>query len=438
MAAMLGEELPSFLEALLAPGVALRVNPLRLSAERFETISPFPVEPLPFPQGAYAVPAGTRPGRHPFHAAGLYYVQDPGAMVVGALVGARAGERVLDLSAAPGGKTTLMAGMMGNAGVLVANDVSRTRARELVGNLERCGVTNAVVTVETPERLAARFGAWFDRVLVDAPCSGESMFARSEAARAEWSPGVVAGCARRQSELLATACALVRPGGVLVYSTCTFSREENEDVVSAFLDARPDFGPEPLTPVAGTERVGDPTFTAYRLWPHRMPGAGHFVAAFRRIGGEEPSLESRRIRRLPDTFIRPAQEFIDAVFPGEEFPIGRLEARGSVLFALPDGMPESGGTNVLWPGVELGSIRNGRFEPAHALVMSIPPAKAAGSIDIPLESSDLLRYLRGETIDVEGPSGWWPVTVDGFSLGWGKRTGSTVKNHYPKGLRWRG
>jgi 16S rRNA C967 or C1407 C5-methylase (RsmB/RsmF family)/NOL1/NOP2/fmu family ribosome biogenesis protein len=459
MKEMLGDELPAFLAALSGRSTALRVNPLRLSADRFEEIAPFDREHLAYPSGAYLVPAEERPGRHPYHAAGLYYIQDPGAMVVGALAGARPGERVLDLSAAPGGKTTLMAGMMDGAGVLVANDVVRSRAAQLAGNLERCGVTNAIVTVESVARLVSRFGAWFDRVLVDAPCSGESMFAKSEAARTEWTPDVVLGCARRQMDLLLAAGDLVRPGGVLVYSTCTFSREENEDVVEDFLARRPDFSPEALPFVAGASPAGGPvlsealsdpdgetedlqhsaeassSFAAYRLWPHHMPGAGHFVAALRRVEGMESRLPEPRSKGSPEISLRSFRAFFQSTWPDATIP-GRIEARGSTLFAVPSGVPDVGGLNVLRPGVELGTIHGDRFEPAHSLALAIPPEQAASRIDLPLESPDVLRYLTGHTIEAEGPPGWWPVTVDGFALGWGKRVGSTIKNHYPKGLRW--
>lgn len=453
MGEMLGDELPAFLEALLASESALRVNTLRLTPGEFESISPFALERLAYPEAGYAVRGDEHPGKHPYHAAGLYYIQDPGAMAVGALVGARPGERVLDLSAAPGGKATLLAAAMANTGVLVANDVSRTRALELLGNLERCGVRNTIVTAEGADRLARHFGAWFDRVLVDAPCSGESMFRKSEAARRDWTVDVVEGCARRQRDLLRTAADLVRPGGVLCYSTCTFSPEENERVVESFLRDREDYelaadlravpGAEPVDPRsdggAGESggSGGSGGSAAYRLWPHRMPGAGHFVAMLRRVDGDADDPREYRFSRVPSPMLGELRAFVETTWRDTPLPIPmeRIDVRGSTLFAPPEGAPDLTGLKVIRAGLELGEAKSNRFEPAHALAMAIPPALAEGRVDLPVTSAAVERYLQGHPIDSDGPGGWWPVTVVGFALGWGKRVGATVKNHYPKGLR---
>lgn len=450
--------MPAFLAALSDPPQGLRVNTLRLERGAFESIAPFPLERLAFPDTGYIPRGQSRAGRDPYHAAGLYYLQDPSAMAVGALVGARPGERILDLAAAPGGKTTHIAAMMRNAGVILANDISRPRARELARNLERCGVRNAIVTTERVDRLAAALPGFFDRVLLDAPCSGEAMFARSEAARTDWSSAAVEGCAGRQEDLIREAAALVRPGGLLVYSTCTFSMEENERVIERFLREHPDFSTDPLvapgadavalaiardgesgdgegdTPSSLTTAEGGAV--AYRLWPHRSAGAGHFVVALRRRGDDRVVAAVRG-----ETVAREAMEalrlFMREVYPETEFHLERIVERGGELYQLPADAPDMSRLHVLRPGHWLGSLRRGRFEPAHALALVINPREAPGRVDLTRDDPRVARYLQGETITSDGPAGWIPVTVDGFALGWGKRVGTTVKNHYPKGLRWR-
>jgi 16S rRNA C967 or C1407 C5-methylase (RsmB/RsmF family)/NOL1/NOP2/fmu family ribosome biogenesis protein len=448
MRALLPEEHPAFFSALAAPAAGLRVNTLRLEPEEFARISPFRLEPLGFPPEGFLLGEGERPGRHPYHAAGLYYLQDPGAMAVGALLDPRPGERVLDLAAAPGGKTTHLAARMRDRGVLLANDVQPVRARELAGNLERCGVRGALVTSEAADRLADRFGPWFDRVLLDAPCSGESMFHKSRAARLEWSPAAVAGCARRQDGLLAEAARLVRPGGLLAYSTCTFAPEENECVAARFLADHPDFEAEALPAVPGA-LAADPEWApdglrrpeiarALRLWPHRVPGAGHFVAAFRRGGGEEaPGTGRAAAPAVPRAALVALEEFLRDAVAGGVVALDRLALRGEELFQVPEAAPALERLRTVRPGWWLGSVRKGRFEPSHTLALGLRAGEALRTLDLPAGGHEVDRYLRGETLTAPGEKGWLLVTVDGFPLGWGKRVGATVKNHYPKGLRRR-
>lgn len=448
MAALLGDEADAFFAALLTPGAGLRVNTLRIPPERFAGIAPFDLSPLPYPPDGFVVGESDRPGSHPYHQAGLYYLQDPGAMTVGAVPTLPPNPLVLDLAAAPGGKATHLAARMAGQGVLVANDVNRDRARELAGNLERCGVRNAIVTVETPARLAGAWGGRFDLVVVDAPCSGESMFHKSEAARREWSPDAVAGCARRQVEIVRDAARLVRPGGLLLYATCTFAPEENEGVVADLLRLSDDFQVEPLPDIPGAE-AGRPDWVsdapepavaqARRLWPHRTPGAGHFLAALRRGTATQPALppEPVRDRAAEGEAVALLQRFLDEQLPRLALPPGEVVSAGDELYLLPTGAPPLAGLRVLRPGWWLGTARKGRIDPAHALAMGLQPGEAAATLDLPADSAEAAAYLRGETVRSEGPPGWVVVTVDGFPLGWGKRTGAVVKNHLPKGLRRR-
>jgi 16S rRNA C967 or C1407 C5-methylase (RsmB/RsmF family)/NOL1/NOP2/fmu family ribosome biogenesis protein len=442
MRQLLGEEIDPFLSRLEEEVVGLRINTLRASPSEAREMIPFPLEPLGYPEEGFRMQAGQPAGKHPYHAAGLYYIQDPAAMMVGALADPRPGERVADLSAAPGGKATHLASRMGDSGFLLANDIHPTRARELAGNLERFGVRNAAVTVESVERLAARLPGYFDRVLLDAPCSGEAMFFKSEAARKDWDAGAVDGCARRQEELLLQAAQMVRPGGLLVYSTCTFSPEEDERVIARFIRERQDFIIEEAAGPAGSSSGRpdwvEPELTelsrTVRLWPHRFAGAGHFIALLRRASDEPGGDVAQGEQRTVTTEV-PDFELFCREYLAEGLEFGELALRGAELFALPRDSPALDGLRVLRPGWWLGTMQRGRFEPAHALAMGLRAGAVSDELSLSVTDPRTGAYLRGETLRSEGRSGWLRVDVDGFPLGWGKRVGAVVKNHLPKGLR---
>jgi len=416
----LGEEYPSFLESLERPrAVALRFNPLK--GERAEL--PFVREPVEWePEGYYYDPEA-RPGLHPYHEAGVYYLQEASAMSAVALLDPQPGERICDLCAAPGGKTTQIAGRMMGDGFLLCNEINPKRAKILSRNIERMGVANALVTNEHPATLAERFSDWFDRVLIDAPCSGEGMFRKEEAAVTDWSLETVAMCARRQAEILHSGAQMVRPGGRLVYSTCTFAPEEDEGAVAEFLDTHPDFVPE---------AVEAPWFEAvenggFRLWPHKLRGEGHFAAVLRRIGGEEgePILASGE--KLPRAWTDFAREM------GITLPKGKLITFGEKLYWAPEEIPELRRLKVMRPGLELGEMKKDRFEPAHALALWL--RTAARICNLSADSRELAAYMHGETLPYD-QRGWCLVLADNYSIGWAKGDGNCLKNHYPKGLCW--
>jgi NOL1/NOP2/sun family putative RNA methylase len=442
---LLGPEAEALFAALAAPPVAgLRVNALKLSPEEFAGLSPWPLTPLPWCSSGFTLPADTAPGKHPFHAAGLYYLQDPSAMAVAEALSPRPGERVLDLAAAPGGKSTHLLSLMGDAGLLVANEVNRGRAAALLENLERWGATNAVVVSAEVSRLADAWGATFDRVLLDAPCSGEGMFRKSEEALAHWSEANVAACAVRQRSLLPDAARLVKPGGVLVYSTCTFAPEENEQTVAAFLDTHPDFALELLS-LPGFQ-PGRPEWAssshalgnAARLWPHRGVGEGHFVARLLRTGGD---VERPRLMKLPapTPSAKLWHAFREATLPRDPAAGRALAQYGSELYALPEGMPDVRGLRVLRAGLWLGTLKTRRLEPSHALALALTREDAAemNGLELPPDDPRALAYLQGSGLEAPGPDGWLVVTAAGFPLGWGKRSQGVINNHYPRGLRWR-
>ncbi len=419
MEAQLGSEYPAFLESLERPrAVALRFNPMK--GER--PVLPFVREPVPWePEGFYYDPE-TRPGLHVYHEAGVYYLQEASAMAPVALLDPKPGERVCDLCAAPGGKTTQIAGRMLGQGFLVCNEINPKRAKILSRNIERMGVANALVTNEHPETLASRFPGFFDRVLVDAPCSGEGMFRKEEAAVTDWSQETVQMCARRQREILDSAARLVRPGGRLVYSTCTFAPEEDEETVAAFLEAHPEFTPEP---------VEAPWFVpgenaSYRMWPHKLLGEGHFAAVLRKTQGESGEVPACPGGKCPKAWESFAKE-LDITLPE-----GKAVSFGQSLYWAPMELPELNRLKVLRPGLELGTERKGRFEPAHALALWLKTCAVTESF--PPESPEMKAYLHGDVVP-SGKKGWCLVQAGGYAIGWGKGDGSVLKNHYPKGLR---
>lgn len=419
MEMQLGPEYPEYLASLERPrAVALRFNPQKGKAPEL----PFATSPVPWePLGCYYEPTA-RPGLHPYHDAGVYYLQEASAMAPAVLLNPQPGERILDLCAAPGGKTTQIAGKMGGQGLLVCNEIHPKRAKILSQNVERMAISNALVLNEAPATLAQRFPGFFDRILVDAPCSGEGMFRKEAAAVADWTEELVDMCARRQGEILDAAAKMLRPGGRLVYSTCTFAPREDEEAVAAFLERHPDFAPE---------KVDAPWFTpgengSFRLWPHKLLGEGHFAAVLRRMDGNGEDGNSVSGAPLPDGWLRFARE------QGISLPAGKAVRFGDTLFWAPEEMPDISRLRVLRPGLELGTLKKDRLEPAHALALWLRPRE--GDTRLAPDSPELAGYLRGETIP-GSRRGFQLVCAGEYTLGWAKGDGQILKNHYPKGLR---
>jgi NOL1/NOP2/sun family putative RNA methylase len=364
----------------------------------------------------------SRPGLHPYHEAGVYYLQEASAMAPVALLDPQPGERICDLCAAPGGKSTQIAGRLQGKGLLLCNEINSKRSKILSRNIERLGIANALVTNEHPATLEKRFPGFFHRVLIDAPCSGEGMFRKEEAAVTDWSQETVEMCAARQREILHSGAQMVRPGGRLVYSTCTFAPEENEQAIAAFLETHPDFYPE---------AADAPWFAAgengsFRLWPHLLKGEGHFAAVLRRRGDEDVPEVSVKAEKAPREWLDFAKEL------GIELPSGRPVLFGQSLYWAPDQMPELSRLKVLRPGLELGEIKKGRFEPAHALALWLKECK--NQISFPSQSREIEAYMHGDVVPCT-KRGWCLVLADDYPIGWGKGDGTVLKNHYPKGLR---
>ncbi|NLI53485.1 MAG: hypothetical protein GX417_04090 [Clostridiales bacterium] len=419
MRAELGEaEFAAYLRAMdEQPKRALRVNTLKSTPEVFSALADFSLFPTGVLPESFFFEDDVAIGRHPLHAAGLCYVQEPAAQVPATLTGARAGIAVLDLCAAPGGKTTQLAAMMQNTGLLVANEIVRSRAEALAGNLERLGVRNALVTSMRPDALAAQLGACFDVVLADAPCSGEGMFRKDETAVREWSEEHVLACAARQAQILESAALLLKGGGRLVYSTCTFSREENEGSIESFLLAHPDFT----------------LAESRRLYPQSFPGEGQFMAVLNRADGAAD--DSAALAAPEGARISAFEGFWRETFV-QEPPRAMLLPDGRALIP-PELLPRDlKGLHILRAGVLAGELKNGRFTPNHALAMAYPAQALRRTVS--LEGDSLTRFLAGEAVACPLEySNWCVATALGHPVGWGKAVDGVLKNHIPKGLRIR-
>ena len=481
MEQMLGDEYQAFLASYEKVRFqSLRVNTLKSDREIFLEKSPFALEPIPWCENGFYYGKQDRPGKHPYHEAGVYYIQEPSAMapVEYLMNGIRdmEQERILDLCAAPGGKSTQIAAAMCGQGILVCNEIHPARARILSENVERMGIRNAMVTNETPNRLSEVFTEYFTGILVDAPCSGEGLFRKNEEACEEWSPQNVQICADRQDEILDCAAEMLASGGRLVYSTCTFAPAENEGSVSRFLQRHPEFTIEKVCKAEGMEDgVASWAFwpaekecdieglnDTIRLWPHKLKGEGHYLAVLRKTDelphgdkAYKPDLgdKSRELQYSGNTGRRFCQNGLEQGIPVKEQKMpgkgcveflefakealavsldGTYLKFGDQLYLAPKGMPAVKGLKVLRPGLHLGTIKKNRFEPSHALALALRPEEAVHIAELKYE---IHGYLNGETFAYEGEKGWYLITVDGYSIGWGKLAGGMMKNHYPKGLR---
>ncbi len=434
MKELLGEEAEAFFHCLEQPSFrGVRLNPLKCGFDTLAQSVSYRLSPSPFSPLCFYAQGEERPGSMSAHHAGMFYSQEPSASSAVTALDPQPGERVLDLCAAPGGKSTQIAGLLGGEGLLWSNEIVKSRARILLSNLERMGTKNAVVSSCHPQRLCQALAGYFHRVLVDAPCSGEGMFRRDPAALREWTPESPAACAQRQRAILDSAAQAVREGGILVYSTCTFSREENEETARAFLNAHPEFEPDPIP-----AEFGRPDLEGHR-WARRIfpmdGGEGHFVARFRRVGAVEqqgPKTKKELSGSLGKDLAKAARELYKSLFT-DECP-SRMAQAGEKLLLLPDPLPELSGLGVLRAGVELGELRGRRIEPSHGLFISRSGKACRRVLDFSPEDPALLAFLRGEEIDC-GETGYTAVCVNGVTTGFGKASGGRLKNRYPKGLR---
>ncbi len=520
---LLGEEYDAFL-ASFGEGRknAVRVNLLKLTPEQFEAAAPFPVRKVPWTENGYYVDYRDVPGRHPWYRAGLYYLQEPSAMAPAQILPVQPGDNVLDLCAAPGGKATEIGARLQGRGILVANEISNSRVKALVRNIELFGITNAVVTNETPARLAQRFPGYFDKVLVDAPCSGEGMFRKDMDAAKAWYPEKVSECARIQGEIILDAADMLKDGGYMVYSTCTFEPLENELTIAHLLRERPDMeliripcegGRSAFAPAWSLEKLAQkgykaegmeedkdqlPDLTkAVRIWPHLAGGEGHFIALLHKKDASGTALahwmdpldagkadeaavngtmngasaeghrsDAKKLRsqkklkkkqgrqdhreekgtgsiKADLTLVR---SFLEKYASDLHIDICRCDIRDFHVYLMPENCPDIRGIGFQRAGLHLGELKKNRFEPSQELALALKPARTAMPdaivddgicISIPADSEQMAAYLHGEQLrlEEEGENGWRLVLADGYPVGWGKRTGTVLKNKL--GSSWR-
>lgn len=468
MRELLGPEYPAY-EATFNEQArnGLRINNYKLPSEVWGRINPFSLEPVPWIANGYYYGSQENPSRHPYYYAGLYYLQEPSAMTPASRLPVRPGEQVLDLCAAPGGKATELGAKLQGEGLLWANDISNSRAKALLKNLELAGIGNCCVTSEEPRRLARELPEYFDKILVDAPCSGEGMFRREPGMCRYWEERGPEEYVPIQRELLSQAWAMLRPGGMLLYSTCTFSPKENEENILWLLERQPDIQ---VLPPEGYEgfapgRLG--LQNCVRIFPHRMPGEGHFLALLKKAGeksqgpgawGEAGGAEARqedfssrekgkKIYGIPGKSESRGRKSVKLcpeaeAFLGEirrDFPGERLMERQDRLYLLPrEELPQ--GLRYLRTGLYLGDTARGRFEPSQALAMNLRGEEYPRRISLGLSDPRVVRYLKGETLEAadlagEKAKGWYLVCVEGYPLGWGKLSGGRLKNKYCVGWR---
>lgn len=480
MKKLLGDEYESFMSSYNEEkAYGLRINTLKLDLKCKDEL-PFNLIRVPWAYEGFYADADEHPGRHPLHEAGAYYIQEPSAMSVVSLLEPEEGDIICDLCAAPGGKSTHIAERINGKGLLVSNEISPARAKILSQNIERFGITNAVVCNESPDRMAAVFPGFFDKIVVDAPCSGEGMFRKDETAVNEWTAEQVALCAQRQKMILDYADVMLSPGGVMVYSTCTFAPSEDEDVLIWFLRSHPEYAVEDWKdcevaeciraegdmeniPDSGrvdfiseylgklSEEESKAVKGAMRLWPHKIKGEGHFAVRLRKnesnkeiLSAENSNIKIKKKGRNTNKSAIFADKneagelkklFMEIfLMEGKVDYINRLRYFGNELYLLPKGIESVDGIRIMRAGLHIASRKKNRFEPAHALAKAVKAEYVKQYQDCGYDMA--LKYLHGEVIECcESYKGWVLVGYCGCPLGWGKAQSGIIKNHYPKGLR---
>lgn len=445
---LLSEEFPEYIACYDKPRLyGLRVNTAKISVEEFKRICPFPIRPVPWIENGFYYDGETvAPAKHPYYYAGLYYLQEPSAMTPASRIPIEPGDKVLDVCAAPGGKATELGARLLREGVLVANDLSSSRAKGLLKNIEVFGIGNVLVLSEEPGKLVRYFPEYFDKILIDVPCSGEGMFRKDKRMVKAWEEHGPEFFSNIQRSLIVQAAQMLKPGGMLLYSTCTFDCRENEKIIEHLLNTYPEFQ---IVPMEGYERFapgrseltesGREEFAdTVRIFPHRMEGEGHYLALLKkgRTQGEEtgPFVKGGGKAELS----RELKEFLEEISISFEF--GRMDIRGDRVYYMPEGLPDLRGIRFLRTGLLLGEIKKNRFEPSQALAMYLKKEEYKKTIDMSAEDERISRYLKGETLEVSDladckEKGWYLVCADSFPLGWGKLSNGTLKNKYLPGWR---
>ena len=459
MKEILGEDYEAFLAGLDGQRqYGLRVNTLKMNLEEFERIAPFHLKKVPWISNGYFYEAEDAPAKHPFYSAGLYYLQEPSAMTPASRLKVQPGERVLDLCAAPGGKATELGAALQGEGLLVANDINTARARALLRNLELFGISNSFVTNEPPHVLAERFPEFFHKIMVDAPCSGEGMFRKNPAVVDSWQEKGPEYFSKLQREIIVQAADMLLPGGMMFYSTCTFSPLENEKTITHLLKERPDMEVIPMEDYEGFaegltsyrgEVFDESCKLCRRIWPHKMSGEGHFMALLHKKSGTQQQVQQtvsqssiwwEKCKGLNKEQKAAAEDFfshVNIAYDGK-----RIDVRGDNLYYLPAPKYDGRGLHFLRNGLFMGEFKKKRFEPSQPFALALHAQDFDQVLDFPADDERLSRYLRGETLDVSDliagekkRKGWQLVMVAGHPLGFGKLVNNNLKNKYPAGWR---
>lgn len=456
MKELLGEEeAAKYFESFdKTPFAGMRINTLKTDVDEFLKMSPYELRPVPWTRKGFYYNNSDKPAKHPFYYAGLYYLQEPSAMVPASILPVNPSDKVLDLCAAPGGKTTELGAKLNRSGLLVSNDISPSRAKALLKNVEICGIPNAIVTNEAPYSLAKHFSCFFDKILVDAPCSGEGMFRKDNSIIKNYEQYGTAYYNNIQKEIILYAADMLRPGGDMVYSTCTFSPLEDEQLITYLINERPCMSISHIVLDNGIDANdddypldfgrpqwsdGDETLKeCARLWPHKLEGEGHFAVLLHK--GEDapytaPAIGQTKTRpdKLDETFL----EFIKKI--NIDFDMDRFLAQGTKIYYLPEGKPDMKGIRIMRNGLFMGEVKTKRFEPSQALASSLRADEFDNVLSLGADDDRVIRYLKGETIEADDEklaNGYVLVCVEGKSLGFAKNNNGSLKNKYLPGWRW--
>jgi NOL1/NOP2/sun family putative RNA methylase len=449
MKRILGEEYPEYIASMEEERkYGLRVNTAKISVGEFEKIAPFPLTKIPYVDNGFYYDSSIQPAKHPYYFAGLYYLQDPSAMTPASRLPVEEGDTVLDLCAAPGGKATELAAKLHGTGLLIANDISAKRAKALLKNMELFGVENSFIVTEYPQKLQEYFTGFFDKILIDAPCSGEGMFRKEPSMIKAWEQNGPKFYAALQEDILKQALPMLKPGGMLLYSTCTFSPLEDEGTVEKILAMDENMK---LIDMKGYEGFssGRPELIdsdneqirkCIRIFPHKLDGEGHFLALFQK---SEDAAEPVRSYSETRGGLKGEEKKLFEQFAQNlncKFAPEKLESKQGMVYYMPSKLPKMRGLRFLRSGLFLGEVKKNRFEPSQSLAMVLKAGEYKNCLSLSADDERVIRYLKGETLtlteeECNTEPGWQLVCVDGYSLGWGKRTGTVLKNKYHSGWR---
>ena len=408
----------------------LRANTLKIPSKDLRSLIPELGDTVPWADDGFYYPESINPGKLAYHMAGLYYIQEPSAMYPVGISDIKEGMKILDLCASPGGKTVQIAAKLKNTGILVCNDNNPKRISALIKNIELYGIRNTVVFNVEPEELTQEFESYFDKIFVDAPCSGEGMFRKDESLIKSYPNKSIEEYTSVQSEILNSAHKMLSENGQIIYSTCTFNNQENEGVINKFLDKHKNYLVYPIKKHKGIEKGFNGLDGASRLWPYKIKGEGHFTCIIHRT--ESINKHYKVIREtgsIPESFKKFSSENLNCMLEGEYF------YKGNSLHFSPYRYEGKNKVRYIKRGIYLGDSLKNRFIPSHPLILSLMPSEIKRSIYFHSDGIEMNKYLKGETLIIDSEKGFTGVLCDGYTIGWAKQTGRMLKNLYPK--TWR-